>query len=68
MFICIYFPFLRGLAWTTTCMFFNETTYLCLVTFKAVADGKKCCFKEYINFTYYHLIRRTLITRIEKAV
>ena len=41
----IYFLFLWGSAWITTCIFL-ETTYLILATLQVVAGGKKCCFKR----------------------
>ena len=45
LFFRIYFLFLWGLAWITTCIFF-ETIYLILATLQEVAGGKKCCFKR----------------------
>ena len=45
LFLRIYFLFLQGSAWITTCIFF-ETIYFILVTLQVVAGGKKCCFKR----------------------
>ena len=45
LFFHIYFLFLQGSAWITTCIFL-ETIYLILVTLQVVAGGKKCCFKQ----------------------
>ena len=41
---------------------FFETTYIVLVNLQEVSGSKSCCLLllEVVNFTSYHLIRRTL--------